>query len=287
MGYLLIILKDLLSGTSTVLNKNYVRDTGGIRSALHIYLLGAHLTAAIFLFLLAKGSVPLNELTFLFAAVFGINCGFSAFVNMVSFEKTSLVYRAVFSGAGAVMVPFLFELVRGERFAAGEILSVLLRMAAIAVPLLFSREKFRGLMVCLLLFLFGGTGTVITKLFSQNSGVTSESSFCFWTNVLILPAMVFIAVRKCGFANLKRDAVKIRPKQYVYIVAQTVLNNVVSLMGIFILRLVSATTYSVLSSSIALLITTAISVLLYKEKLSKPALLSMVLSVVSILVSAI
>lgn len=60
------------------------------------------------------------------------------------------------------------------------------------------------------------------------------------------------------------------------------IGNISTLLAIQALRLISATVYSVLFSSLAMIITVLISVCLYKEKLAKETMMSIIFSILAI-----
>lgn len=287
MEYLLILLKTLMGNGTTMLSKNYARKTCEIPGAKLIYVLVAHTFASVFQFVLAGGAVSLDKVTFLFAAIYGVNCVLSSLVGLLAYEKITLVYQMLFSGAGALMVPFLFDLMQGTQFGVGKILSVILRMLTVLIPILFTRQKFKNLPVCLLVFFFGGAGTVILRLLAQCSGASAGYSFCFWTNLLTLPFVTLAAISKRGIGALKQDMRQIKPALYLLLFLQTAMNNVISLMNIHILAFVDATTYSLMSAAVGMVINTAMSVWLYKEKLTRQALICLILSLLAIIVGVL
>ena len=287
MAYLLVLLKTLMGNAVTALSKNYSQRTCQIPGAKLIYVLGAHSFAAVFQFVLAGGSVSLDKLTLMFAAIYGLNCVMSSLVGLLAFEKTTLVYRMLFSGAGALMVPFVFDLLQGVQFGVGKYLAVFLRLMTVLIPLLFTRQKFGNLPTCLALFLLGGSGTVILRLLAQYCGASAGYSFCFWTNLLTLPFVAVVAVGKRGFVELKQDIGQIKPILYLFLFVQTALNNAISLLNIYLLTVVDATTYSLMSAAVGVVITTTMSVWIYKEKMTKQALLCLILSLLAIIAGVI
>ena len=281
MGYLLILLRTLIHSSGNVMRKNYVRGTAGLRSSTDIYMLVAHLFASGFLFVLAKGSVALDLPTFLFAAVYAVVCGVSAFASTQAYKTVNFLYVSIFSGAGGLLVPFVFELCMGVTFGTGKLLAVFLRVAAILIPLLFQKEKIRGIPLCVALFFTSGVGTVVMRLFSASEVADNSSSMFFWTNVLILPVVTAQILRKYKLSDLLQDMKKIKPRQYLYIMAPTAINNVASLLTVLILQMVSATISTVLSSCFSIVLTAILSAVMYKETLTTQARISMVLTILS------
>lgn len=281
MGYLLILLRSMIGISGNVMRKNYVRGTAGLRSATDIYMLVTHLFASVFLFALAKGSVALDLPTFLFAAVYAVVCGISAFTGTQAHKTVNFLYMSIFSGAGGLLVPFVFELCTGVHFGWGKLLSVLLRVVAILIPLLFQKEKIRGIPLCLALFFTSGVGTVVIRVFSDSEVADNSSSMFFWTNVLILPVVTAQILRKYKLSDLLQDMKKIKPMQYLYIMAPTAISNVSSILTVLILQMVSATVSTVLSSCFSIVLTAILSTVMYKETLTTQARISMVLTILS------
>lgn len=287
MGYLLILLRTLIGISGNVMRKNYVRGTAGLRSSTDIYMLIAHLFASVFLFALAKGSVALELPTFLFAAVYAAVCGVSAFASTQAYKMVNFLYVSIFSGAGGLLIPFVFELCTGVQFGPGKLLAVVLRVAAILIPLLFQKEKIKGIPLCMALFFTSGVGTVVMGIFSASTVADQSSSMFFWTNVFILPVVLIQILRKYKLSDLLQDMKKVKLGQYLYIMAPTAINNVSSLLTVVILQLVSATISTVLSSCFSIVLTAILSAVMYKETLTTQARISMVLTILSAIVGVL
>ncbi len=208
MGYLLILVRTLIFSAGKVVQKNYTWGTAEIGSSTDICMLVAHLFAAVFLFILAKGSVSLNLPTFCFAAIYAAICGVSALISILAYKGVNFFYVSIFSGAGGLLVPFFFELIIGENFSNGKLLAVALRMVAILVPLLFQREKVKGIYLCFALFFASGIGNVFMRIFSASSAADNSSSMFFWTNIFILPTVLLQILRKHKISDLVADMKK-------------------------------------------------------------------------------
>lgn len=287
MGLLLILFLNCISTAGTIFKKNYVNNTSDVKASLNIFMLLTHIIAAGYFFILAKGSVPLNVPTAIFSAMYAATCLSSVWFTMVGYNKTNLVYISVFSGAGSVIIPFILELCfSSQSFSISQILSVALRMLAILIPLFSGKRDKKGLTICIILFLICGVSGILPKMYAENPMVLSNSSFCFWTNIFIIPFVVILVLKKDGIKQLSSDMKKIGLINYAYIFSGTAISNISSLMLLYILTFVSATVYSVLSSSCGLILTALVSRLIYKEKLTKQILLSAAVSVLAIICGA-
>lgn len=289
MGYLLLLINVAIYGVGTVLKKKFSEDTKSIPAALDVYMFFIFPIALLFYFVMAKGDVPLNLPTFLFALVFAVISLCATWFGMAAYRYTDLVYITVFNGAGGTVIPFLFELIfLQESFGVWKILSILLRIAAICVPLVWKRKEEKrttksGMIVCCILFLISGAAGVISKMYGLHPNVFSDNSFCFWTNVFILPFALAKVLRKTGIRTILKESRKIKGIDYLCVVISMLLSNAGTLLMLQALRLISATVYSVLNSSLTMLVTALLSMLWYKEKLTGESMLSILFSVLAII----
>lgn len=288
MGYLLILLNNALTAIHTVFNKEYLKRSFRASSGLDIYILLAHPIAAMYFLLMAGGNVPLNLPSALFAAVYAALCLLSVIFSMTALVQVNLIYISVFSGAGGVVLPFLFDLLAGgQSFAVTRLLAVLVRLCAIIVPLMTSKEELKNLLICIFLFLISGGAAILPRLYSAYPGVVSDNSFCFWTNVFILPIASFAVLKKNGLKKVAQDMKKISRKGYLCIFGATACANIGALLTLQILRLVNVSVYAVVSGSVGMLLTVLLSTLAYKEKFTIRSAISVVCSVTAVVLGVL
>lgn len=288
MGYLLILLNNGLGCIGTICRKGFLRRSLHVRSALDIYVLLAHPIAAVYFFLMSGGKVPLNGPSAVFALVYAALCLVSVIFSMTAISRVNLVYTSVFSGAGGVVFPFLFDLlIQGQPFVLTRFLAVLVRLFAIAVPLLTNKEDRKNLMICVMLFFITGASSLMPRLYGAYPGVVSDSSYCFWTNIFILPISVAAVLRKNSWSNVVADMKKISAVGYTCIFVSTACANLGSLLVLQILRLVDTTVYVLVSGSVGMLITVLLSTLVYKEKFTARTAVSVACSVTALVLGVL
>lgn len=288
MGYLLILLNNGLGCIGTVCRKGFLRRSLQVQSALDIYVLLAHPIAAMYFLLLSGGNVPLNGPSAVFALVYAALCLVSVIFSMTAISRVNLVYTSVFSGAGGVVFPFLFDMLILEKpFVLTRFLAVLVRLFAIAVPLLTNKEDRKNLMICVMLFFITGASSLMPKLYGAYPGVVSDSSYCFWTNIFILPISAVAVLRKNSWRNVAADMKKLSVVSYVCIFASTACANLGSLLTIQILRMVDTTVHVLISGSVGMLITVLLSTLVYKEKFTARTAVSVVCSVTALVLGVL
>lgn len=288
MGYLLILINNCLTGFSTVCKKEYIKSAYRARTALDIYVLLAHPIAAAFFLILAGGNVPLNLPSALFAAAYAALCLSSVIFSMTAMGRVNLVYISVFSGAGGVVFPFLFDLLfQGQSFPVTRFLAVAIRLFAIIVPLLTGKEERKNLLICVFLFLISGGAAILPRLYSAYPGAVSDNSYCFWTNIFILPIATFMVLKKNSLKAVTEDMKKIPGKGYLCVFLATACANIGSLVTLQILRMVDVSVYAVISGSVGMLITVLLSALVYKEDFTVRSAISVVCSIAAVVLGVL
>ena len=281
---LLLISCCLVGNTSSIITRNYARKTATVPNAYNIYLLLVPPIASLFFFFSAKGTVTLNVPTFLFSLVYAVMSLTSMRLSLAAYQRANLVHISVFSSAGGVIFPFLFEvLIWGENFSGNRILSVLLRLATVMIPLIADRKSFRGMTVCLATFFLSGVVGIVPKLYIEHPSTMDTNTFCFWTNIFILPIICTITLRRSGPKKLLTNIRQIPPVLYLSLLASIMLSNTGTLLSMQALHHISATLSSVISSSLNMVVITLLSVFLYRERLTKATATSVILSILAII----
>lgn len=290
MGYLLTLIILLVGNGNTIISKTYIKKNAQrqIKTSNSIYILLAHPVAAIFFFIIAKGDVSLNLPTFIFSVLYGLCSIGSVILNFRAYRETNLVYMSVFSGAGAFVIPFFVEwLVWNIPFSNLDFVAVALRTTAIFIPLLFDREKKKGLHICVLLFFLGAFSTLVSRAYTLSTDVMATSSWFFWTNIVVIPMATIAVLMKEGAKTLSGDLKRMSPMLYVLIIVATAMSNVTSLIVIEVIKLLGTTMYSVISSAMGMVLTILLSVLFFKENVKKAAYISAALSVAAGILSVL
>ena len=282
----------LFFNTAVIFQKKYRTDTAHIKSSAYLFMMLTGVLGTVYYFIMSGGSVSLDKTTFGYSLVYAFVCASSIFVSMLSFDLIDLVYRVLCAGAGGMIVPFVFEIVTGmEQFSWVRFAAVFIRVVAIILPLFFiERTKKIGktaFFVCAFMFLEAGASTIIPKLYGQTAAPLSNAVFCFWANVFMIPLIVMFSVLRIGVKNISSDIRCIKPKSYGYLLLNATIGNCGTLFSLASLRLLSATFYTIVSSTLSLAFTAAVSVLVFREKQTVASYISIVLSVIAIVLYVI
>lgn len=286
MVYLAIILCAMLTEGDVALQKIFRSKTSHIHSSAEVYVVVMGILGMSFYFAMAGGKVPLNTTTLLFSLAYAVVCLSYLFVSVISFDYVDLVYKMLFSGAGGMVVPFLFEVFVGnEKTELIQVIAILVRLSAILLPFVCSEKtsfkKKGGWLICLLLFLNAGIPSILSKLYVSSPGALGNANYCFWTNVFMFPIMVAMAVFKSGFANLKNDIRAVPKHCYLYIIGVAALGNCATLIGLYCLERLSVTVYTLVSTPLSMLFTLLISAIFFKEKQNYLSYICIALSAVA------
>ena len=289
MGYLLSIVTSAVGSFTTMFSKAYMNGTRHIKTGLDIYMLFVYPLITVYYFILAGGNVPLNWPTFWFATVYAIIALITNSLNLVAFNHATIVYITVFGGA-AMLLPFLYELIFTDvRFSVFQYLAVGLRIVTICLPLLSAKKEEsiskKGFLLCFLLFLFSGLSSIVTRMFSTHPNVMSDGSYFFWINVMILPFAFLKVFTKTSPKQLWSDFRQVKLRYFFFVLIALVINNAITFISIELVRQITSTVYSILSGTVRILVMGFLSVVVYKEKLTYQAGISLLLSLVAMILS--
>ena len=290
MGYLLAVLRALITGVRTTFEKNYITNTKEVKFGLDIYMIIIYPIATFFYFLMSGCNVSLNLPTLAFSVVFALISISSNVCGMVGLNFATIVYLNVFSSAGGTVMVFIYELLFTDAtFSMWSVLAVILRVFAVSIPLLFTKgEKSmtkKGFLICIIYFVIQGMAGIVSRMYVNNPHVMSTSSFFFWTNVFIMLIVFADIFRKNDIKALVSDAKKIGLKNYFYPLLNAIVGNVAVIVSFEIVRLLGGTISSIITGSLGMITTVFVSTVIYKEGMSKQSAISILLSIAAVILS--
>lgn len=292
MEYLLLFAVPAISSINRIIIKTYKQSTKNIEQSSNIYMIIVSIVAMLVFAIMAKGRLIPNIPTILFSIVLGLLSASSNIFTLLALDKTDVVNTTMFSSAGTIAIPFLFgTFFLKETVDIFEIMTFFILLAVVLIPLFEKKNKssknsFLGYIYCVILFLTSGFSTVILKLYSLAPNVLNTNVFCFWANVFMLPVALFIAL-KDDPAKLKEDLKITKPLSYALVVLTVVMQNLGTVLGVFVLKKFDITLYTLLNIPTALVLTALISSWLFFEKITKKTALSICLSILGIILSVI
>lgn len=293
MGFLMLLLNSLAVAGNKCVIKNYSQRTERIQSSMGIYMIINYIVGLLFYAAMSGFKLSVNGLTLIFALIFAaVVLGLTS-SEVMSVKKADIVTAVVFSGCGRVVIPFVFGvLFLKENVSIFKCIAVAILIAVILMPL-FGREhkaekiEHSAYLWCLLFMLFSGLATVVSKIYVDQSGVKPESVFCFWTNVFLVPYVLVSKIRKNGAGQMISDLKIIDKKVCITLLVSAILVNSGTLLCMLALKSLTVATYTIFDTSFEMMLSAALSWLVYKEKLTLWNALGIVGSVVAVALTTI
>lgn len=257
------------------------------------------LTACIFFLATSGFNVAINAATAIFSLVYAVVVLLSIITTYVAYELISVAGVNVTANASSlvglsIISFFLFN----EPIVLTTVIKVVIMIVAVSFIFIDSRKaeklvnrklkklSFKKLVPLLLIIIsIQCLNTVILKYFSISEAVTNETSFFFFTNVvLIIAALVFLFILTLKDRESVRSTIKIlKPKTVVTMAGSTVCGNIMSIVGVWIIAKIDVSLYTALSSALGI-ITGVVGSMLFRERLGLFSYLAMIFATLAIII---
>ncbi len=295
--YLMLVLYCVLSVGGTVLMKVFQKTTSSGLFYLIMYNIINGLFACGFFFVSAGFRINLNLPTVVYAVVYALVICINLSAQILAFSKVSVSVVTIVSMAGGILFPSIFGIIWfDESITWRLVLSSVLIIAASVLPFLSEKEEkeekksfsLAAMLICFLMAVLAGVSTILIKLYAVDTSVCDSTSMFFLTNVAIV-AICFVALviymMKNRGQSVKSIVCAFSPLQLLTIVSKTAVVNLASIVQVKVLAEMSASTFSVLGSSICLVGTGLASWLIFREKQTKGAILALIFAIAAIVVN--
>lgn len=286
--YGLLILYVLIMTGNTALTKVFQRSVRFDLKSMVMYNLINALLACVFFFAGAGFRIRVNGPTLGYALVYALIVCVNLSAQILAMTLVPVPVTTLMSMAGGVLIPAVFGvLYYSEPLTARLVLSVVLILAATVLPLSGGFEAIcpKGIAACAVMFLLGGGSVVLVQLYSRAEGVCDSQSFFFLTNAVIALLCLILVLGqglKSGFGELWN---LFSLRQLGLIAVKTATANLSSMLQVPILRMMEASTYAVLNSSLSLLGSVALSSFCFREKQTKRSILAVFLAIGAMVVN--
>lgn len=284
MIFLLLSASFLISAANQFGNKKIqtIFPGGNVAYAFYAFITGA--ISTVNFLIMTKISPVINLRVIAFSLFYAVLCRISYVVTFKSLKYNGVFMNSIFSRVGSIIPPIIIStLFLGEPQGLGTILGGICVIVAAILPgasLEGKNTKKAGIVWAAAILAIGTMTTMSTKLFVALEGAENVLSYYLVTNAFIAVTSVF------SFANEMRkgggisEIFTFKKEHYLltFIVATT--SNLGAYVSRFILEIVGVIPNTVISGSVGMLVTVAVS-LYFKEKLTKRHFVSVVLSIVS------
>lgn len=284
MLMLLLSASFVVSLANTFGNKKLqtIFPKGNVAYAFYAFITGA--VSTVNFLIMTKFSPVINLRVIAFALFYAVICRISYVVTFKSLKYNGVFMNNIFSRVGSIIPPIIISgLFLGEQQGLGTILGGICVIAAGILPGA-SQEgkntKKAGLLWATAILAIGTVTTMSTKLFVALEGVENTLSYNLMTNVFISVTSVFSFVNEVRKGGGVSEIFAFKKEHYLltFVVATT--SNLGAYVGRFMLELVGVIPNAVISGSVGMLVTVAVS-LYFGEKLTKRRFVSVVLSIAS------
>ena len=261
--------------------KLYEESVGQTLGATLIMIAGTSLAGALIFFLIGGCKVAVSPISLIWAAVFAIIMIPYYMIGVKVLSIGSLAIYSMFMMLGGMLVPFFYGvLFLHEEISIGKILGTLLLTFFIILQAITqasseekpvaSKTKCLFFILCLSIFFVNGMTGVIAKAHSISESAVDEVSFtviyCTMTTLFGLILLLPSGMKRIGHGSIRKI---LRPKS---ILIMTLLGAATYGGNFFLLLAADQVPASVqfpLVSGGVILLSTLVSVLIFKEKIPK------------------
>lgn len=286
---LLFFTQFLLSSTYTLLNKRFQLRFQYDPAHFMCYNLINAVFSSINYFISIGFRIQMNGITFLFSVIYGLIVICSMCLNMVSLRHLTIPMNSVMGSSGSIMTSSLFGfLYLKEELTVYKILALLAILIAVILPWAQTfrrREKtnFKQILLCVIVFLVSGLGNITFKLYAVTPNACEDKQFFLMTNLVIvvlcgIGTVIYFLKQHIHFSTITH---LFKLNQIINLGGITIVSNIQAVVNITLLGLLAISSYNIISSSISMGVSTLLSVVFFREKLTVIQFCSVVLVVLA------
>lgn len=292
VAYILLLIMVFVGSFGNICTKLYRKNTGHTPVSDGFYYVITLTTACTYFAFVSGFDLSINTFTAVYSIMLALLAFLSISANLIAIENTDILNVTLFSNSGAVVLPLLFNIAfLGDLPDIKIILGIIASLASLFTPLYGVKKtkqgNIKGLIMCIMLFFISGIDTVIMKLYSISPEAMSESIFCFYGNVFMIPFVFFLIKRQIPVSQMFRECRNMNKKSILFAVLAVVSANTVTLLSLITISKINLTLYLILSNSLKMLVISLMAMIVFKEYITKDKVLSMLFATVAIILTVI
>lgn len=283
------------TGISSVLTKKFQLGINNNLSTMIMYNLINAFFGTLCFFILCRFRIEINWVTFLFSVIYALMVINSLAMGVISLSKVSIPFNSIIGMSGNIIGSTFFgAALFGELITLKQIAAMLLLIGAVSVTALTSpdiKSKNNSILVCIWNFMTCFLSSPFLKIYTVTPGVLGINNMFFMTNFIVV---VFAAVYIAGFIIIKGKVISqasfaciLKRTAVINIASRTVISNICSVASVIVLSVMDLTLFTVLSSSLVLVLNGCISKFMFKESLDLQNYISIILAIAAIIVRTI
>ena len=283
IDYVFIISAVVCFAAQFAFTKLYEGAAGQSSTSSLVMLVGTSLVGAMIFFIAGGFSVEFSPISLIWGAVFAVIMIPYYMIGIKVLSLGSLAVYSMFMMLGGMLVPFFYGIIfLSEEISIGKIAGTVLLTVFIVLQALWQGEpkeksagkgkKYLFFALCLVIFFINGMTGVVAKAHSISAGAVSETSFtaiyCAMTSLLSL-TILLLTLTKNGKSKLGVIKKAVSPKPILIMVLLGAAAYGGNFLQLLAADKVPASVQFPLVSGGVIVLSALVSLLFFKEKISK------------------
>ncbi len=288
---LLYILYTFLSmSTTTILKKTQQGIKMTLPHVISINLINS-IFGAICFFILGKFHISVDPVILIYAMIFSLFVSGNQILQLVVYSRISVALSSLLNSCGVIILSTAFGIMFfKEPLSTQLVIAIVLLIIAVFLPgrkMLSANGGVSTFLVCAIWLCVAAGMSIFSKIYSTDERLTDTNSMFFFTNVFSFincSIILWISRIKKGAEHMREMAKDVFSRRILISMGiATIPGNGVTLINVILLRYMPLSVHSILISSLVLIGSALLSVILFKERLSRDNYLAIALAIIAII----
>ena len=281
--YILIVLAALGCALNFALTKFYQIKQGNTIETGVIFNCLVGLAGSILYFIICGFKMEVTMFSFIVGLLSTIFVGVYTMVGFKIMSMGSMAIYTIFLMLGGMVLPYFYGLIfLDEQITLFKVIAMIMMVIAIIMQNDGEKKKEKTLfyILCVAVFILNGGVSITSKIHQINTvyAAMSSNEFILLKNIMMFVlygAMIPFVVKD------KKTAPKINPIIYVVIAASALISSVSYMFQLECATTLPATVQFPVMSGGTIVFTALLGLILFKEKISKKQMLSLIICAIS------
>lgn len=282
MSYLLLIIADVLLSVNFICSKKYQLMRGVTAKAAYFSVAIMGFFTAVLFFIINGFKIDFSLYSILISLCFNLTVILYSVIGRYVIHRGSLALYTLFLMSGGMLVPYVWGIVfRGESFTIRSIFGIALIIVAMLVSNTTQiKLNIKFVLLCFAVFFLNGLTSVFSKIHQTTTAypTINTTDFVIWGGIirLIIGSILFWVEYKKGdeiFDNPKSSTISVLG----LLMISTLASGISSILQLYSAKTVPATVLYPFITGGSIIFTSLAGMILYKEKLTKEILASILI----------